>query len=208
MDKVNSGSYAVYNLGVKDLQVKPGFLVYPGDATYGYWLEDPDDSENFKYYLRSFEKTFAGSAGSLKFRLRNTANNGNVTLNAWSNTSDDGIAALVLVQNQADGGTAFKDATKGYSNKPNWVDMSDPTSNFDARATYSAGTAGTNPFGRDITVAGMGAQGSGVSGGLSTMVCLANQNTIIPNSDPGIMVLVRYKGTPIAPISRIGIELT
>ena len=86
--------------------------------------------------------------------------------------------------------------------------MSDANGAFTAKTNFTAGTSGTNPFGVDITVSGMGAQGSSVSSGLSTMVCLANQFTTIPNSDPGIMVLVRYKGTPIAPISRIGVELT
>ena len=212
MGKIATGSFATYNLGAKDLQVKPGFLVYPGDATYGYWLEDPDDGETFKYYLRSYTKTFNGSAGSLKFRLRNTANSANVTLNAWSNTSDDGIAALVLVQNRGLGGTSFianpGSGTSEFNGKASWVDMSDANGAFTAKTNFTAGTSGTNPFGVDITVSGMGAQGSSVSSGLSTMVCLANQFTTIPNADPGIMVLVRYKGTPIAPISRIGVELT
>ena len=212
MGKIDTGSFATYNLGAKDLQVKPGFLIYPGDATYGYWLEDPDDGETFKYYLRSYTKTFNGSAGSLKFRLRNTANSANVTLNAWSNTSDDGIAALVLVQNRGLGGTSFianpGSGTSEFNGKASWVDMSDANGAFTAKTNFTAGTSGTNPFGVDITVSGMGAQGSSVSSGLSTMVCLANQFTTIPNSDPGIMVLVRYKGTPIAPISRIGVELT
>ena len=212
MGKIATGSFATYNLGAKDLQVKPGFLVYPGDATYGYWLEDPDDSETFKYYLRSYTKTFNGSAGSLKFRLRNTTNSANVALNAWSNTSDDGIAALVLVQNRGLGGTSFianpGSGTSEFNGKASWVDMSDANGAFTAKTNFTAGTLGTNPFGVDITVSGMGAQGSSVSSGLSTMVCLANQFTTIPNSDPGIMVLVRYKGTPIAPISRIGVELT
>ena len=212
MGKIATGSFATYNLGAKDLQVKPGFLVYPGDATYGYWLEDPDDGETFKYYLRSYTKTFNGSAGSLKFRLRNTANSANASLNAWSNTSDDGIAALVLVQNRGLGGTSFianpGSGTSEFNGKASWVDMSDANGAFTAKTNFTAGTLGTNPFGVDITVSGMGAQGSSVSSGLSTMVCLANQFTTIPNSDPGIMVLVRYKGTPIAPISRIGVELT
>lgn len=212
MGKIATGSFATYNLGTKDLQVKPGFLVYPGDATYGYWLEDPDTGETFKYYLRSYTKTFNGSAGSLKFRLRNTANSANVTLNAWSNTSDDGIAALVLVQNRGLGGTSFianpGSGTSEFDGKASWVDMSDANGAFTAKNKFTAGTSGTNPFAVDVTVSGMGAQGSSVSSGLSTMVCLANQFTTIPNSDPGIMVLVRYKGTPIAPISRIGVELT
>lgn len=212
MGKIATGSFATYNLGAKDLQVKPGFLVYPGDATYGYWLKDPDTGETFKYYLRSYTKTFNGSAGSLKFRLRNAGNSANVTLNAWSNTSDDGIAALVLVQNRGLGGTSFianpGSGTSEFDGKASWVDMSDANGAFTAKTPFTAGTSGTNPFGVDITVSGMGAQGSSVSAGLSTMVCLANQFTTIPNADPGIMVLVRYKGTPIAPISRIGVELT
>ena len=77
-----------------------------------------------------------------------------------------------------------------------------------SRTTVLAGSNGTNPFGVDITVSGCGANGSGISSNETTMVCLASQYTEITNSDPGIMVLVRYKGTPISPISRISVELT
>ena len=33
-------TFGLYNLGAKDLQVKPGYLVKPG-GTYGYWLTNP-----------------------------------------------------------------------------------------------------------------------------------------------------------------------
>ena len=86
-DKVLTGSYAsadneqesAFTLeqykGVKDLQVKPGFLVEPGND-YAYWIPANPSANTYKYYARAFQRSLGTGAGSI------TASFGKA-LNTW-----------------------------------------------------------------------------------------------------------------------------
>ncbi len=204
-DHVATASFATYNLGGKDLQVKPGFLIYPGDSSFKYWLEDPNTGETYKYYVRAFQKDsseVAGSASTFAINLVKSSDSNNVTLADWdTGTSAGDIACIVLYQYSAIGGE------NGLSNA-RWFDMSNINGLVASQKTYSGNTNAKNPFGATITVAGM-AGGATINSGTTTHTLNDGQGSAITNGNPNVLVLVRYAGgASIDPIKRIDVQLS
>ncbi len=209
-DKFDTASYAVNNLGGKDLQTKPGFLIEPGDSSFGYWLRNPDTTAagHYKYYIRTFQKDsseVAGQASTFAINLVKSSDSTNVTLTDWgTGTTAGDISCIVLYQFSAVGGA------NGLSNA-RFFDMSNINGNVGGQATYTAGTSATNPFGSTITVAGM-AGGATISSGKTTHTLNDGQGSAITNANPNVVVIVRYAGdggsTSIDPIKRIDVQLS
>lgn len=209
-DKFDTASYGVNTLGGKDLQVKPGFLIQPGDSSFGYWLEDPDTTSagHYKYYIRTFQKDsseVSGQASTFAINLVKSSDSTNVTLADWgTGTTAGDISCIVLYQFSAVGGN------NGLSNA-RFFDMSNINGNVGGEATYTAGTAATNPFGSTITVAGM-AGGASIVSGKTTHTLNDAQGSKITNANPNVVVIVRYAGdggsTSIDPIKRIDVQLS
>ena len=89
--------------------------------------------------------------------------------------------------------------------------MSNINGNVGGEATYTAGTAATNPFSSTITVAGM-AGGASIVSGKTTHTLNDAQGSKITNANPNVVVIVRYAGdggsTSIDPIKRIDVQLS
>ena len=178
-------STTYYNLGGKDLQVKPGFLVRPG-GTYGYWLTDPDPSQDFKYYIRRFRR--AGSVGSF------TVDAGKA-LTPWGDTTGtDTISIAVIFESaKASGGSNCRLYDITLSNGPK------------TPATFNASSVGTNPF-TSNNLDHYGA-GGGVSGTTYTITMVTGDGMVL-NGNSGtdeFYVVVRYKGNP-NPITSLAVS--
>jgi hypothetical protein len=169
-------STVYYNLGGKDLQVKPGFLVRPG-GTFGYWITDPNPSEDFKYYVRKFRR--AGSVGSFTI-------NAGKALTAWGDTSGtDTISIAVIFESaKASGGNNCKLYDITLSNGPK------------TPATFNSSSVGTNPFtSNNLDHYGAG----GGSSGTTYTITMVTGDGMVLNGGSGtdeFYVVVRYKGNP------------
>ena len=172
-------SFGLYNLGIKDLQVKPGHLVKPG-GTYAYWLGNPSTASDYKYYIRKF--TTSGVKTSMTLNLGQT-------LNAWD-SSADGPSAVILFESSKN--TIYTPAR-----------VYDPTktlSNF--VSTISANTDGQNPFGSSIDL--YGNTGGSLSSTTYTIPLRNGDGMFLNATYTNIYVIVRYKGDP-TPITSITI---
>jgi hypothetical protein len=193
-DNILSGSYSLgniwntsfnlYNLGTKDLQVKPGYLVKPG-GSYGYWITDPDPSEEYKYYAVGFTRDISSNQPSISMSLA-----GNTTLVEWTDTtSNNSIAALIIPQSVL----ATSTQAAGI----------DPKATSDTTA-ITADTAGTNPFGRTLTVlTNTNAQ--------KTNPFVINFPTVpaypLNSTYKNFVLLLRYKGDP-TPLTSVTFTIT
>jgi hypothetical protein len=177
-------SYSLYNLGGQDLQVKPGFLVRPG-GTYKYWLNDPDSGQDFKYYIRRFQRTSVLTSFTL---------DAGKTLVAWDDTSTANSVAVGII---------FESAKGGGSN----CRLFDPVyANGSRGVSFTGGTAGTNPF--TSTLDYYGAGGS-VTGTTYTITVQSATNMVL-NGTAGsdeIYVIIRYKGDP-SPVTSLVVSGT
>jgi len=172
-------SFGLYNLGVKDLQVKPGHLVKPG-GTYAYWLGNPSTASDYKYYIRKF--TTSGVKTSMTLNLGQP-------LVEWDATTNNSAAAVILFESSKN--TIYTPAR-----------VYDPTktlSNF--VSTISANTDGQNPFGSSIDL--YGNTGGSVSSTTYTIPLRNGDGMFLNATYTNIYVIVRYKGdpTPIASIT-------
>ena len=209
-DHVATGSFATYNLGGKDLQVKPGFLIKPGDTTQGYWLEDPDPTAagQYKYYIRAFKKSatsLPGKASTFAINLVRAVDSQNVTLADWgTGTTNGDIACVVLYEYSAIGG-----GNSSITTVPRLFDMSNLNGNAAGQSSYSANTSATNPFGTDITVAGM-AGAATISSGKTTHTLDDGQGSLINDANPNIVVIVRFAagGGSMTALKRIDVQLS
>ena len=171
-------AFGLYNLGAKDLQVKPGFLVKPGGA-YKYWLENPSAVSDYKYYIRKVT-TNAGVKGTM------TLNMGTTLVN-WDSTSSNSVSSLIL----------FESTKSGLYTPPRFFDPSNALTNL---GTISANTDGTNPFGSSIQV--YQCSTSTVSSTTYTIPLISANGMILNATYTNIYVIVRYKGDP-TPITSI-----
>ena len=171
-------TFGLYNLGAKDLQVKPGFLVKPG-GTYGYWLTNPSAASDYKYYIRKVT-TNAGVKGTM------TLNMGTTLVN-WDATTSNSVSCLVL----------FESTKSGIYTPPRFFDPSNALTNL---GTVAANTDGTNPFGSSIQV--YQSSTSTVSSTTYTMPLISANGMILNATYTNIYVIVRYKGDP-TPITSI-----
>jgi hypothetical protein len=171
-------AFGLYNLGEKDLQVKPGFLVKPGGA-YKYWLENPSDTSDYKYYVRKVT-TNAGVKGTM------TLNMGSTLVN-WNSTTSNSVSCLIL----------FESTKSGLYTPPRFFDPSNALTNL---GTVTANTDGTNPFGSSIYVNRCNT--SSVSSTTYTIPLISGDGMILNATYTNIYVIVRYKGDP-TPITSI-----
>lgn len=136
-------------LGPNELQQKlgnmNGFLIRPG-GNYAYRIPAPTNSTNFKYYATKFSIAglTPGNKGNLNLRFSGFGANSSLTnMVSWSNTSNDGIACLILFEHG--------DSVNTNESTPVFVDPITLTGGS-VQATYTANTLGTNPFGSSIKV--------------------------------------------------------
>ena len=179
-----NNAYGLYNLGAKDLQVKPGFLVKPG-GTYKYWLNDPSPSDTFKYYVRRFQKTSVLTSFTLDVGK---------TLVAWDDVSTNNSVAVGII---------FESAKGGGSN----CRIFDPVyANGSRGVTYTGGTTGTNPFTSALDYYGAG----GAVAGTTYTVTVQSATNMILNGTSGndeIYVVIRYNGDP-SPVTSLTVSGT
>ena len=176
-----STAFGLYNLGTKDLQVKPGFLVKPG-GTYGYWLANPSSVSDYKYYIRKI------SSGAASNKVSMTLNLGQALVN-WTSTTSNSVAVALL----------FESAKSGIYTPPRFFDPSDILSNV-INSSISANTDGTNPFGSAIAL--YGNTGGSLSSTTYTIPLRPADGFTVNATYDEVYVIIRYKGDP-TPISSI-----
>jgi hypothetical protein len=173
----NTGS-VFYNLGAKDLQVKPGYLVTPG-GTNGYWITNPSSASTYKYYIRRFQVSPASTKTTMTLNL-------GVTLLDWESTSA-GVAALILFESS---NSTTPNVTAGRAR------FYDPTQTTAQSAfTVAANTDGTNPFGASIDIYD-NSNGGGVASNVYTVGIYNPSGMILNSTYDEIYILVRYNGDP------------
>ena len=179
-------SYNEYGiLGNKDLQIKPNSLVKPG-GNNGYWLPNPNNSSNFKYYVRKFSTSGTKSNMNITF-------NGN-SLTSWDNKENNNrVSAMIMFESSS---------TNVYSN----ARFYDPTKTLDNFIqTINANTDGENPFGSNIDRYG-NTGGSG-SGGSWTLPIRNSDGMFLNATYNEVLVLVRYQGDP-TPLTGISVSFS
>jgi hypothetical protein len=180
-----ANSFGLYNLGAKDLQVKPGYLVKPG-GTYKYWLNDPSPADTFKYYIRRYQRTSVLTSFTL---------NVGKTLVPWDDVSTSNSVAVGII---------FESAKGGVSN----CRIFDPIyANGSRGVTFNSGSAGTNPFASSV-LDYYGAGGA-VSGTTYT-ITVSSATGMVLNGTGGsdeIYVIIRYNGDP-SPVTSLTVSGT
>ena len=182
-DKFTTGSYIVNNLGDLDLQVKPGFLVRPGD-TRGYWIVDPDATKDYKFYARAFKDTSGVNRSNLDIDVGKT-------LIEWDST-DDGIAVALILE------------SAGSSNftTPTIFDIATILGN-NTIATNQSNDDQLNPFTSSIDIKG-NTNGGSITTTSYNVPLISALNMGVNTSNPNVIVLIRYKGNP-SPVENISI---
>ncbi len=185
-DKFTTSTPEYYNLAKYDLQVKPGFLVYPG-GTNGYWLTNPDSSTDYKYYARAFQ-----TDGSTKGQLTLDVGQSLVT---WDSATA-GIAAAVMFQSAATG----INTGGGARVRPIIYDFATLSGTGDI-ATNQAQNDQLNPFSTAIDIGKNNEAGSSLSGTTYAMPLTSTKNQVL---NDGIyinyIILIRYKGAQTNPL--------
>jgi hypothetical protein len=179
----NTGS--VYgNLGARDLQVKPGYLVRPG-GTYGYWLPNPSSASTYKYYVRKF--TTSGTKTSM------TLNLGQALVN-WDATTSSAISVAIL----------FESSNASIYTPARFYDPANLLSNL-VSGSVAANTDGKNPFGSAIAL--YGNTGGGLASTTYT-IPIRNADGMVLNSQyDEVYVIVKYNGDP-TPITGITVTFS
>lgn len=171
-------------LGSQDLQVRPNRLVKPG-GNNGYWLTNPSNSSDYKYYVRKFSTS--GTKTSMSINVSGPS------LVSWDSTNNNSASVAIL----------FESSTTNVYSNARFYDPTKTLENF--VGSISSNTDGTNPFGSDIDLYGnTGGSGSGGSYSLP----MRNSDGMFLNSTYNeIIVLVRYKGDP-TPITGISVSFS
>jgi len=172
-------------LGNKDLQIKPNSLVKPG-GNNGYWITNPSDVSDYKYYVRKFSTSGTKSNMNITF-------NGN-SLTSWDNKENNNrVSAMIMFESSS---------TNVYSN----ARFYDPTKTLDNFIqTINANTDGENPFGSNIDRYG-NTGGSG-SGGSWTLPIRNSDGMFLNATYNEVLVLVRYQGDP-TPLTGISVSFS
>ena len=183
-DSWNNG-YELYTLlGNQDLQVRPNRLVKPGGSN-GYWITNPDNTSDYKYYVRKFSTS--GTKTSMSISVSGPS------LVSWDSTNNNSASVAILFESSA---------TNVYTNA-RFYDPTKTLENF--VGTVSSNTDGTNPFGSDIDLYG-NTGGSG-SGGSYTLPIRNSDGMFLNATYNEIIMLVRYKGDP-TPITSITVSFS
>jgi len=191
-DNILSGSYSLgtawdtsfglYNLTGEDLQVKPGYLVKPG-GSYGYWIEDPDPTQTYKYYAVGFTRDIGTNQPNISMSLA-----GNTSLVNWTATTTNSVAALIIPQ-----------SVLGTTTTAAGID---PTA---AATTLISSGDSRNPFGRDLNILANGNTGK------SNPFVIDFPTS--PNPFPlnttyrNFVLLIRYIGNP-TPLTSVTFTIT
>lgn len=190
-DSFTTNSFATNDNGdtvltIKDLQVKPGYLVEPG-GDYGYWFDSGFGSTaTYKYYIRRFRTS--GAKTSM------TINVGKTLVN-W-NSSSNGIAAAVLFKSSASG--------SGANTSFSTARIFDPTeTNSNVVESDVSADNFKNPFTDDIHI--YGNTGGSVSSNIYTMPLRNADGMYLDNDDNELYLIIRYKGDP-SPITQLNIS--
>jgi len=177
-------TYTLNNLGIYDLQVKPGFLVDPG-GTYRYWYpENFGDSATYKYYIRRFQTS--GTKTSMTIDVGKTLVN-------WNSTSNGTAVGLIFMSAASgSGGNDTQTTARLY-------DPSPLTSNL-IEAGVSADNH-KNPFTDDLDL--YGNTGGSLSSTEYTVPIRNSDGMYLDATDNELYVIIRYKGdeTPVTSIS-------
>jgi hypothetical protein len=177
-------SFGLYNLGARDLQVKPGYLVKPG-GTYGYWLANPSSASDYKYYIRKFS-TNSTTKTSMTVNLGQT-------LSAWDSATNNSVSVVVL----------YESSNSSIYTPARFYDPTKTTANF--VGNIAANTDGQNPFGSTISL--YGNTGGSLSTTTYTMPIRNADGMFLNATYNDIYVIVRYKGDP-TPVSSITVTFS
>lgn len=176
----NSGS----RLASKELQVKPGYLVYPGGSRT-YWY--PTIGDTFKYYVRKFRRTTSINSFTLSLGQ---------TLIAWDDTSTTTAPAVAIV---------FESAVNGQNGLTR-TRLFDPYYTTGLRTSNIAGgTDGTNPFGSAIDYYGIR---TGAVSGTTYTIEISNANAVYMNGSTydEFYVIIRYKAEPTTAVTTLSVS--
>jgi hypothetical protein len=176
----NSGS----RLASKELQVKPGYLVYPGGSRT-YWY--PTIGDTFKYYVRKFRRTTSINTFTLNLGQ---------ALIAWDDTSTTTSPAIAIV---------FESAVNGQNGLTR-TRLFDPYYTTGLRTNNIAGgTDGTNPFGSAIDYYGIR---TGAVSGTTYTIEISNANAVYMNGSTydEFYVIIRYKAEPTSAVTTLSVS--
>ena len=166
-------------LGVYDLQVKPGYLVDPG-GDYRYWYpENYHSGGTYKYYIRRFQ--ISGTKTSMTVNLNNN------TLVNWKASTNDKVACALLFKSagSGSGGNSTLSRARIY-------DPSETTEN--SISSSVANDNFLNPFSSAIDL--YGNTGGSVGSGTYTVPMRNSDGMYLDNTDNELYVIVRYTGDP------------
>ena len=164
----------------QDLQVKPGYLVNPGDS-YRYWYPNNYGSSSYKYYIRRFQTS--GTKTSMTVNLNNN------TLVNWKATTDDSVACAVLFKSSASGSGANVELSTARIYDPSEL-ASDVVSSSVAHQTDFH----LNPFTDAIHL--YGNTGGSVGSNTYTVPMRNASGMYLDSNDNELYVIVRYSGNP------------
>ena len=180
-----STAFNLTALGGKDLQVKPGYLVFPGGSR-GYYISDPDAGQDYKYYLRAFERSSLSAATSMIINV------GKSNLVNWNSTSN-GISVAII----------FESGGSGNETPPRIYDISNLLQNV--VETGIANDDFKNPFSTNIDL--YGNTGGGLSGNNYTIPLRGADSMQLDGTNQGYIVMIRYKNDT-DPIEDINITIS
>ena len=189
----NSASY----ISGSDLQIKPGFLVNPSATAAGhtgYWYPT-NYGTTFKYYIRHFKTTVV--VNKLQLVLTGLTN-----LVSWADTSTANSMAVALLFESGDSNV--------YTNCRLYDVFNTATNLIQASVTPTNQTsAGTNPFSSNIDLYGNNGSGASVAGSTVVFPMRTADGAILDStqlSKDEVYVLIRYNGTPSAPLTNIAVS--
>jgi hypothetical protein len=185
-DKFTTSSFDVTLLAKYDLQVKPGFLVYPG-GVYKYWFPNPDATTDYKYYARAFQ-----TDGTTKLQL--TVNVGR-SLVSWADTTSN-TASIAIMFEAAQPGI---DTGGSPLTRHTLYSIADLTTAV--IATNQTNDNQLNPFTTNIDIKGNN-NGGTFSNNTYTMPLADTLNQVLNATYKNYIVLIRYKGDAV-PITNI-----
>jgi len=176
-------TFSLSKLPLKELQVKPGFLVDPGGSYRYYYHSGFNSSATYKYYIRRFQTS--GTKTSM------TVNVGKTLVN-WNSTTD-GVAVAVLFKSSGNGS-----GTNNSLSRARIYDVSDLLSNV--ISTNVSNDDHINPFTTAIDL--YGNTGGSLSSTTYTMPLRNADGMYLDSSDNEFYIIIRYKGNP-SPVTSI-----
>ena len=169
-------TYNVSALGAYDLQVTPGHLVRPGSSK-GYWLTDPDNTKDYKWYARAFQCPLTGT--SIKTKLIIDVGQ---TLKRLNETTT-GVSVAVILES----------AGSNQLSTPRIFDMANGSSD-DGNKSVSDNGGQFSPFSDTANITFN--EGLTINGTAYTLNFLDAKDMFLNATYQNFIVLVRYKGVP------------